>query len=295
MSTFDPLSHPAPGRLPRFVPFGANLQALVGGFLSQFGWAFFTLGMIFFWIFEGIPAFHSLAFFTNNLKTGPGIITGCQETFSRENNARISRFDYSFTQDNQEWQGSSYSTKLCLDKMIKQEVIIETIDGNPAQSRIQDMRTSPSSLWVVFMIALFPLIGLICIIRSIRSGLKSIRLMKFGMAARGCLISSTPTLSKRNGRVVMALTFEFLTQRGDKTETVIKNLENLEVGEERVLFYDTLNPGRSCLLDDWPMKGNMNNRGDFMAPPISQNFKYLLLPFGAIISNSIGYYFAFLH
>jgi|GEM_PF-1231662 hypothetical protein len=288
-------------RRPEFISFGTRIQALSGNLFSQVGWTFFTIGSVFMWIFGGLADFQSLSFSSRTLETGPGVVSACHETNSSEDNTDIYRNEYSFIYNEVEWPGTSYSTGTCLKK--GREVVIEIVKEDPSISRIKGMRSAPFSLWIVGIVAIFPMFGLLMIAIGFRSGLNMIRRMEQGRPS--------PYSSKNSRNLVpsrMAERSDFQTRSEDmewspadklEFEEMERELDELEEsqGSQRGAMRNQSEPFDSkfpSVLKPFPMKSQVDHSHRSSNPSIFGILKCLALPAAALMVNCLGYYYYFL-
>lgn len=285
---------------PRSVPLLVRLRVLLGGFLNQFGWIFFGFGLVFVWAFTLNADLTSWYRFRGPLDTTEGKAIDCKKTLFSEGGSENSKgtpvyaIHYAFTAaDGKEYKGLSYITGKQFEQ--GQKVTIEYPQGKPQTSRIKGMRQKPVGPFGIFPVV-FPMIGLLFIIRGIKKGIKANRLLTLGEQTTGRLKSKEITNTKVNKKPVYKLTFEFNTPEGKTYETLVKTHETgkLEDQAEEPLLYDPVRPSYAVMLDDLPGNPRINDNGNIQAGSASVTIMVLIIPLATIIGHGIYIYLKFL-
>ncbi len=135
-------------------------------------------------------------------------------------------------------------------------VIVKYIAKRHQLSRIQRMRTAPFDIWIIPFTCIFPLIGLIFVILSIKKAKENIYVMQNRILTTGKVIRKEPTNTKINKQTVYKVFFQYKTQDGNLKEAFIKAhiTHNLGDEEKEPLLYDSQNPSSAVLLDSLPKK-----------------------------------------
>ncbi len=178
---------------PRAVPLATRLRVFFGGFLNQFGWIFFGFGLIFFWVFALNADLASFLRFRGALETTPGVIVESEETGASENDVRIYKHQYAFQWNGADYTGVSYARGHQVEPGA--QVTVEFARGDPSVSRIQGMRRTMFGPWAIFVV-IFPLIGLVFILVSVRGNLRAARLLAQGQLTTGTLVTIEPTSTR---------------------------------------------------------------------------------------------------
>lgn len=255
---------------PRPVPFLLRAQVLFGGVFSFIGWFFFAFGMGFAVVFGSFADLTSWYDFRGAVGTANGTLVEVKETSASENNVRVYSYKYSFTAEGGDYEGVSYRTGRYHEP--GEQVTVEYVEGNPALSRIRGMRRAEFGPWVLFVL-IFPLVGFIFILVSLRGGLKANRLLRHGKLAWGELVSKEPTNTRINNRTVYKLTFEFQPEEGGHAQAVARSHmpEKLQDEQRERLLYDPFRPDYAILLDRLPaspaidLTGNLQPRNPTFA------------------------------
>ncbi len=285
---------------PRSVPLSVRIRVLFGGFLNQFGWIFFGFGLVGVWAFTINADLTGWYRFRGQLDTTEGKVIDSKKTLFRKGDSshykdtHVYAIHYAFTTaDGKEYKGISYITGKQFEQ--GQKATIEYPQGKPQTSRIKGMRQKPVGPFGIFPVV-FPMIGLLFIIRGIKKGIKANRLLTLGEQTTGKLKSKERTNTKVNKKPVYKLTFEFNTLEGMTYETLVKTHETgkFEDEAEEPLLYDPVRPSYAVMLDDLPGNPRINENGNIQAGSASGTILLLIIPLATIIGHGIYIYLKFL-
>ena len=279
---------------PRPVPMGVRLAALVGGAMTQFGWAFFGFGLVFFWALFPAVELVSLVEFRGERETAPGTVVECKETNSKENETRVYAIHYAFTaSDGVERRGVSYATGE--RRLAGSAVTVEYPKGRPSASRIQGFRRSTFSVWASF-VAIFPLVGLAFILVGLRRGIKANRLLAHGKLGHGVLKDKQPTSVTVNDQRVWKLVFEFRADDGRTYETTVKTHETrlLEDEAQERLLYDPWDPNYVTVLDNLPGSPAIDEAGHLKSASPLRGLAVLIVPTIVLFGHGLYVYYGLL-
>jgi len=251
---------------PRRVSLGTKLAELFGGFNNVFGWLFFSIGMLFTTIFFSNMDTGFLVFMMPSQETGGSIVRSEPTSFSEggdkhgHNSKKIFAYYFEYTDAGAiKHKGKSFAIE---GSCREQEVTVQYLSSNPAIARIKGCRMKPVSPFAFFII-LFPVVGMLFIIRGMKKGIASIRLLGNGVVGKGRMISMNPTNERINNKPVYELIFEF---KADSTIYKAKarthKVEALTDEKEELLMYDPDEPGKAVLLDDLPSAVKTDTNGD---------------------------------
>ena len=278
---------------PRQVPWLVRSQVLFGGFLNQFGWLFFSFGLIFVWIFGLNADLSGLLGPFRTMETAQGTILRVEETSATVNETPVYAYIYSFRVERleMEYQGKSYSTGRQFEP--GWPVTVEYLASDPNVSRIHGMRQAAFGPWVLCLVMIFPLIGLVFIAFGLLRGVKANRLLFQGQLAWGELKSKEPTNTRVNNQTVYKLTFEFRTDDGGVYEVVSKTHlpQLLEDEAEEQLVYDPRNPARAVMLDNLPGSPDIDELGQILPTSFSRGLLPLILPGLALLIHGTVFLF----
>ena len=276
----------------RSVPVTTRAAMLFGGFPVQFGAAFFTFGMIFWWVFGAQSDVTSWYQFSGELQRTEGTVVSCTDTGISEGGSDsrpgtpIYQIDYEYLSPKEmRLSGTCYATGMNL--VSGAPVTIEYVPDDPATSRIPDTRKNVIGFWGIF-VGLFPAIGLAFLFVGLRSNARSLRVLKIGKQARGRLISKEPTNTRINKQTVYKLTFEYEDANGDAHSITTKThlTAMLEDEETERLLYDPMHPSEGVLVDNLHGKPAISARGDVLGVGVSASLGRMLLPVGGFIAHA---------
>lgn len=247
----------------RSVPLSVTLGNLFGGFMNQFGWLFFSFGMIFVWVFVPDIDFSFIHFWGKN-STVEGYIIRIEDTNVAINEMPVINHYYSFkAPDGNVYLDNSFATGK--EYPVDTKVSIEYPKGKPEISRIVGTRRGKAGIWLLF-VCIFPAIGLIFIFLGLQLGRKMNRLLKSGRLTTGKLKSKTATNMRVNKQRVFHLTFAFLDSDNQEhlTSTKTHLPSRLEDDAEERILYNPANPKQAILVDIIP--GMPKIQSNFVLP-----------------------------
>jgi len=270
----------------RRIPFSTRIGILFGGFKSQFGWAFFGFGMIFFWVFA-MNADLSDYYFDEDTVETEGVAIRWQGTGASENEVPVYENYFLFVdEEGLEHEGVSYATGYAVTS--GEALTIEYPQGKPEYARIKGMRNSMFSPFVLFVV-IFPLVGLIFILLGIRRSFRSLRLLRYGELAKGVLVSKEATNTRINNRRVYRMTFTFKDGQGrEYTVTERTPLPYvLQDDKQETLLYLRSRPSNAIMLDNLPGAAAMDENGSVKPYPARNALFLLFFPLSTIIGHGI--------
>lgn len=233
-------------KTPREVPIGLKIKLLIANIPFWFGMAFFVIGSVFLVVFSFNIDFKSVLFFPN--QNTQGVIVGKESTNCSVNKKKVQKYTYRFEVGHRKLIGYSYTSK---DIDPYNSVEVEYESSNPQNSRIVGMRLAPFSFWMLLFILIFPTVGILFIVSTIRSGLEEIHLLTHGILAKGKVIESKKTNTSINKKTIHDITFEFEDQKGKiikaHCSTAFPEILLDDVHEN--LVYDPQNPEKAILID----------------------------------------------
>jgi|SaaInlStandDraft_1057018.scaffolds.fasta_scaffold144041_1 hypothetical protein len=270
----------------RDVPLTTQVCMTFGGFLNQFGWAFFGFGLIFARIF--IPmADLSFASFSGELKEIQAEVTEVMGTNLSVNESTVMEIQYHFFDEKgEEYWGFSYKTGST--PRSGEKVTVEYPKGDPSTSRIQGLRNKPMPA-LSLLVLLFPLIGLVMLIFGFRKTKKVLPLLSLGTLTKGKLVNKERTNTKINEQTVYKFTFEFQDRMGQIHKVSEKTHEThlLEDDVEEPLLYLEDDPSRATLLDALPSSPQFDEGGRIIPASTQKTLKLLLIPMIVIIGHGL--------
>jgi hypothetical protein len=156
---------------------GALIQVYFKGMVAQFGWGFFGFGMIFALIFANVNTVMGI-FMSPEWQRTKGQVTFVEETGASEGDEMVIKQHFSFIgPDGISYDNHSYSTGHYIEE--GQQVTVEYDSTNPEIARIEGMRRELFGSGAAFVL-IFPLIGLMVILGSLKSRYKLHQRLKNG-------------------------------------------------------------------------------------------------------------------
>ena len=203
------------------------------------------MGMLFFWC---------------QTQHATGLVTAVNDTRSSENKRRIHAVDYAYSVAGTEYRGTSYTTTTSTGTGAV--VDIEYRKGSPQISRIRGMRRYRFSV-VAFVCVIFPLVGLVIVVRGLRRGLRDIDVLTRGRAAMGVLVAKEASGVEVNRQPMYDLTFRFRAEDGAEHRGVVSALHTIPIEDEpeERLLYDPRHPERIVVVDNLPGAASVDERG----------------------------------
>lgn len=240
--------------LPRNISGGLKLKIFFNNPFAVIGMAFFLFGSIFPIVFGSMVDFKSAFTFNETDPSVNGIVVSKEETSSTENKRRIYDYGYEYNLNGKTYKAHSFARDQDIET--GDSVIVQYVATNVELSRIQNMRAAPFNFIVLPLTCIFPFIGLIFLIFSIRRGKKNIYLVQNGILTKGKVVRKEPTSTKVNKQTVYKVFFQFKTQDGNLQEAFVRShiIHNLGDEAEEPVVYDSQNPSEAVLLDSLPKK-----------------------------------------
>ena len=204
---------------PRHVPLILRMQLRLGSIFALVGWAFFGIGMIFWWVaganVEWIP-------FSGDA-SADGEVTRVEETGVRINESLVYEVHYRWTgPDGRPRSGVSFGRGAGSWKEGR-EVTVAYEKGEPDESTIAGMRRRVNPWWVAAIVGVFPLVGLALAIPAFFVGGRSIRLLRDGKLASGVYTQREQTAVRINNQTVYKYHFDFVTDDGQTYTAIAKS------------------------------------------------------------------------
>lgn len=272
---------------PRTLLLPVRIQALFGGVMNQLGWIFFGFGLIFVFIFalDGLIAAQQ---FRGPLMQAQATVVEVYETNAEVSDVEVVGHHYRFEVQGVSYEGTSFIT----GQEVKEGSVVPILyqPDNPLISRIDlpGFRAIIFGGVLVWITALFPLMGLIFIVIGLSSGRKSLHLLRWGELATGRLIAKEATNTEINDETVYKLTFSFQV-KGKTYETIAKTHLPylLEDEQKESLFYLPTDPRQAVLKDAIPGHIYIDQRGQIQTQSPNKSLLLLLAPVAGFIINGL--------
>jgi hypothetical protein len=271
---------------PRFVPLSLRLGLCFGGFHNQFGWFFFGVGMILYWVFA-LNADYEAVYFLGELETTRGIVSASEKSNFQVNKKNVYEVRYRYTVGGTQREGASYVTGhgKNAEKKAGEKVTIEFPADNPDRSRIQGGGSGALPMWCL-AVGIAPLIGLVFMTFGLRDGRRTAGLMANGETAVGTFVRKEETNVRINKRRVYRYFYEFPAADGNVYETTASthNAELLAAKEQPLLF-DPANTASTTLLSHLPYRPEADEFGQFKPVPLRRLALTMFLPTASAIGH----------
>lgn len=240
--------------VPRTISIGLKISIFFKNPIALIGTIFFLFGMIFPIVFGSMADFKSAFSFRDNDPVIRGAVIDKSATSSSENKQRIYDYKYQYSINGKTYYGHSFSTSY--EKESGDTVNVLYVAKQPELSRIEGMRAAPFGIWILAFTSIFPIIGLIFVIVSLRKAKSNIYLVKNGILTYGKVTRKEPTNTKVNNNTVYKVFFQYKSQDGNIQEAMNRSHLTYNLGDEEnePLVYDSQNPSKAVLLDTLPKK-----------------------------------------
>ena len=275
---------------PRYLDAFTQSTILLGGAIQQFGWGFFSFGMIFFWVFVGNSQVFYLFENRNDWKETEGVVSVVAPTNMSENDQIIYEAEFTFIHDYREYVGKSYSGGRIYGETQAVWVIYD--EDDPTRSMIKGSRRAPFGYSVAFIL-IFPLLGAIFIVYQFIRNQRFLKLLKLGVFSLGKQVNKEPTggsITINNVTYpIYKYTFEFLV-KGIARQAICKTHQTnlVEDEEEEIVLYDPLNPSYNMVYDAVPNVPEIDADG-YLKPVKWSKILVFVLPILTALINLGGW------
>ncbi|MCP4439818.1 MAG: DUF3592 domain-containing protein [Aureispira sp.] len=280
-------------RPPRNLNMFTKLTLLNGGLLTQMGWAFMGLGLIFTWIFVGQSEAKYWLSFDGSWEETSGIVQEIHTTGAEVNGRDVFRYVFSYSVGSENFSGTSYSSgSEARNLRMNDMVTVKYKSGNYERAKIEGMTTEMFPSWIAFVL-IFPFLGFFMLLGGLYGGKQMINLLVNGKFTHGKYLSRKDSGSRVNQRTVWAYEFTFEVNNQSyiaKCQTHKTHL--VEDEEKEIILYMPDKPEESTVFDAIPGVPSIDRMGKLEAAPTS-SAKYLILPVLAIVVNVIIAFFMF--
>jgi hypothetical protein len=194
---------------PRRVPVALACSAMTNIF-GIFGAIFFSFGMIFVWVFTiGQHPIDDLrlAYFYD---TSQAIVEQVHGTNAYENEQQVYEYTFSFQVGNGgPFRGRCYTTGQNWGR--GEHVPVHYLQGNLEVASLVGARLSNFPFWVIFLVAIFPIVGLAFFIPPTVAGVHKVKLLIYGVVTGTESVKAVPSNVEVNGVTVMNYTYKFVS------------------------------------------------------------------------------------
>jgi hypothetical protein len=236
---------------PRQLPKLQQLQIMMHGSFFQVGFAFFSMGLfsaIFFY-----TLFLKTEYLNNNGKwiDAPAVLTDIEKR-SNKNSSSSFYYYYAIEIEGKKSERSS-TTKSPINKNIGDTVMVQYHSIHTNESDIIGMRADVPA-FMVYIVMVFPIIGLIIFSIALLKNRKMLHLYQFGEFTWGRLLSSKETNVRINKQTQYLCEFEFVAHDSKTYKTKAKTITPhlLEDEEDELILYRRENPDYNIVYDASP-------------------------------------------
>lgn len=269
---------------PRHVPWQLRLTLLTRGGLALAGWLVLGLGGALALVFGSFAEPWSDPF--DGAETTNARVVATEATSLRVNSRRVHAVRFEWQADGAAQRGTSYVEGA--PPVVGAPLVVRRLPGPPPRACAVGMRSAPLPRWARLTLVI-PLVGLGLLIGATVRGLRHVRLLCFGLPARGVCTAKRATAGKVNGRPVQALTFRYVDARGRDRTTEVRThrVDPLLDDAEELLLHDPVD-GRAVLWDALPLRPLPDGGAGFATPTTAQFTAGLVAPTVAAAAWAIG-------
>ncbi|CAA6802736.1 MAG: DUF3592 domain-containing protein [uncultured Aureispira sp.] len=233
---------------PRHLNIFTQIQVLFGGFNVLFGSLFFWFGMVFVLIFVGqSDAIHWFSM-DGEWKETEGLLLEINDGNGFVNDEPIYEYVFTYSANGQSFTGKSNG--LFRGEEENTLIQIEYKAENPIRSRILGMRSEVFPGWVVFIVLIFPIMGLVFLILGLKENKKALSLLINGSFTRGKMLHYEATNTRINHQTVYAYKFEFQASNKMYTAECKTHLtDKIEDEETEKILYSKADPRLNLVYD----------------------------------------------
>jgi len=236
----------------RELPFRVKFAVFWGGVPMVIGFVFTLLGLIALLGFGSAVSLDDMRF-SNSDPTAQGKILDEIGTDSYVNDVRVYEYRFEFqATDGKAYKSTCYHTGRA--KIPDGIVQVQYFRSNPQKARIVGMKISVFPFFIIFVVAIFPLIGGLMLFFGIRKALKRLRILKFGKTALGTFSHQEETNVTINKQRVYRMYFTFTDSSGTEHTTFDQThlTHRLRDEVQEWLVYNPAKPDEAVLLDTLP-------------------------------------------
>ena len=191
---------------PRKVGLSVVFELLFGGVRGHFGWMWLNSSLIFVFVFGVNDALKNLVTMgTESVVSGR--VVSVEPTNTTVNEETVYAVTFMFTLEGVTHEGVSHSTDPPYDAGEPAEIIL--VGGDVDSATIEGLRNTMVPVWTVFLILVFPAIGIAMTYATARAGLRTLRILRHGIAAYGTYEGAEPTGLTVNDEPMMRHSFAF--------------------------------------------------------------------------------------
>ncbi|MCU0285164.1 MAG: DUF3592 domain-containing protein [Acidobacteria bacterium] len=239
---------------PRKVPFSitcnllSNIFVMIGGLL-------FSFGMLYAWVFSANihPINEWRLAFSN--ASAPAVIEKVTETNATDDEKIIYSYYFRFTPgDGLPVYATCYTTGFYWQE--GERVPAHYLPDDPNVACLEGARLSQFPYWLIFIIVVFPAVGLAFLIPGTISGQRKIKLLRLGEVTEALDISTSIARTRMNNIPMPGYAYTFRDRMGREFHGVSRTWPTARIGDEthEPVIYLPEDPKQSMLIDALPLK-----------------------------------------
>lgn len=269
-------------------------HVVLGGW-TWVGWLFIAVGSLFVWIFDAPRALldvrQAISITRPAMHAGVVQIEKVESTAMNVNKTNVRRVHFTYDSAGGQKHGVAFHTGV--DERAQPGETMPARIADDGSFAIPDgWRRSEVGAFIVGLF-LFPLAGVLSVIRTLIGNARKLSLLRRGTLTTGKLTGRTPTNMRVNKQTVYRYTFRFLARDHSVHEAIVKTHDATCIRDEadEPLLYDPVDPERSVLLGDVPGNPRIDDDGGFSPSPntAAAFLAVLLLPVFAVLVNVVGW------
>jgi hypothetical protein len=210
---------------PREIPSRAKLSILFFNPSFLLGLVFIIIGSGTFYVVTKSLNFSSYFASENNLVSAEGIVTNViAPSKGGKSNRKSWEVEFKYSDKTEaEIQGTCYSYE---DKFkTGDEVKVLYNESSPSLAKIEGTEFNKFGLWLIGVLLLFPLGGIIVLIKHFKDCKKNLNILANGVLTKGKVITKSPTGTKINKKPVYKITFEFADAKKEYHSLLLRNTQ----------------------------------------------------------------------
>ena len=239
---------------PREIPSGAKFSMLFfnpGFFL---GLVLIFIGSGTFLIITQTMNFKSYFVSESALVPTEGVVTNVSVASSgRKSNKASWKIEFKFSDKTETiLEGSCYSYSDIFK--VGDEIKVLYSEGSPSVAKIEGTEFNKFGLWLVGVLLLFPLAGILTLIKHFAECKKNLNILANGILTKGKVVAKSATGGKANKKQVYRITFEFTDAQKNIVRSYLEThkTERLQDESEEPIVYLPSSPEKALMLDSLP-------------------------------------------
>lgn len=239
--TFEELESFLRQRPPRAIPanlLAARIARTPWGIGLLVGGMFLLVGSILMAVFFPWKILDELALKAPSVTNATGEVTLSEPTNNRVNNRRVYRVGYTF--QTPQWETHSGVSYHRGDSPgVGQPIEVRYLPSNPAVNRSETGSLNPFGLFGIF-VALFPAIGTLLVIATIRGKRSQARILRDGEFSSGVVVQCAPLMPGTGNSIMHRVVIEFPDGRPQPSVEILVQAEEARLAQECLASQDPI-------------------------------------------------------